>query len=106
MTIGLKLYRNEVEDEYSRQNFQRLQDFLNSFPLAKGDFKFFEITVTSAVTNYKFKHNLGFVPLDVLQTYVSGGATVSWSYDSFDRSNVVFTTSGPTTIRAFIGRYA
>lgn len=103
--ILLKLSK-DIEDESSRDNFKKLQDFLSSIPLLKGDFKFFEISVSSAVTNFKFKHNLSFIPMDVLQTYVSGGVSVTWNYDSFDRTNVDITTDGATTIRAFIGRYA
>ncbi len=103
---AISLYRKEVEDEYSRENFKRLQDFINNSPLNKGEFKFFEIQLSAAVTNQKWRHGLGFVPMDVLQTYVSGGVTVTWNFDLFDRTNLDLTTSGATTIRAFIGRYA
>lgn len=100
------LFRKEIEDEFSQENFRRLGDYFKDSPLEKFQFKFFEIPFTMAVTNFRYPHNLGFSPKDVITTFVSGGATVTWNYDSFDSSFLDITTSGPTTVRALVGRYA
>lgn len=95
----------EVEDKWSRENFQRVQDFVNDEPIFKGAWKFFSITVTAVTTRRAYSHNLGFQPKDVITLSVSGGYDVVWDYDSFTPTQIVFSTSGPCTIRAFIGRY-
>lgn len=98
-------FLKEVGDPYIRDNFRRLDNFLRDFPFAKGEFKFFEIVITGAVTNFDFLHNLGFLPKDVITTNVSNNATVTWKYDSFTTTTVRLTTSAACTIRAFIGTY-
>jgi hypothetical protein len=105
MIEQLKLLVKEVENEYSQENFKRLQDFINGQPLMKGIFKFFEITYPAAASFEGFTHGLGFQPKDVIMTSVTGGATVTWHYENFDSEKVYITTSTGTTIRVFIGRY-
>jgi hypothetical protein len=101
----ISLFRKEIEGEFEQENFKRLQDNINASPFEKGQFKFFEISVNGAVTNYKHKHNLSFVPKDIITLHVSPAVTLTWNYANFDRTNLDFTTSGATTIRAFVGRY-
>lgn len=101
----IKLYVGEVEDEYSRDNFRKLERELREQPLLKGKFKFFEITFSKAVTNLKYPHNLGFAPKDILQTSLIGAGTVTWNYVKFDRTNLDVTTSGACVVRGFFGSY-
>lgn len=95
----------DIKDEYVRESFKRLQDFFEGFPFFKGNFKFFEFTFTSAVTNQNIAHGLKFVPTDIIQTSTKGAGTITWVYDSFDRENLVATTTGACVIRAFVGAY-
>lgn len=103
----IRLLRDEIKDTYIRDNFRRLQDFLNVDPLRKGQFKFYEIVLKTAAVNAVYPHRLGFLPFDVLHLSVRlpDTATVTWHYDKFDEINLVFSTSGGCTIRAYIGRY-
>lgn len=101
----IELFRKEIDDQYSQENFRLIQESINDSPFEKGHFKFFEVVISSAATNYKYPHHLPFVPKDVIMTSVSPSATVTWNYSLFDRTNLNITTSGPTTIRALIGRY-
>jgi hypothetical protein len=103
--MKLRFFLQEIEDVYIRDNFKRLQDALNAEPLLKTGFKFYEITVTAAATNREFKHNLTFIPKDVILTSVSNGESVTFTYSSFDVDNIVFTVTGACTFRAFIGTY-
>lgn len=105
MIEQVSLFRKEVEDEFSQENFVRLQSYLNNHTLLKGEFKFFEFFFDAAVTNKQITHKLPFVPKDVLTLHVSNGATVTWNYDTFTATYVDVTTSGSCTLRAFIGRY-
>lgn len=95
----------DIKDEYTRESFKRLQDFLADFPFFRGNFKFFELTFTSAVTDLKVAHGLKFVPTDVIQTSSKGAGILTWVYDSFDRENLVVTTTGACIVRAFVGAY-
>lgn len=95
----------EITDIYVRKAFQEINDFLDIQSFLKGNFKHFEITVDAAVTNQKFKHNLGFLPKDIILTWIEGTGGVTWNYDLFDSTNIVFSTTKAGTIRFFLGRY-
>jgi len=99
------LFLDEVKDEYIRENFKFIADYIRDFPLEKGQFKFFKIEVSSPLTNFKWPHKLGYQPKDVIQTYVSNGATITWNYDSFTNELLDLDASTACTIRAFVGRY-
>lgn len=98
-------YLSGIEDEFVRENFRLLDDYLRDVDFLAGEFRHIEIVLESAVTNFKFAHNLGFVPRDIILTFVTDGATVTWDYDSFDRENIQLDTSAACTIRFFVGRY-
>lgn len=95
----------EIKDEIVRENFGRLIDLLKGLPIVTSQMKFFEYTFTSAVTNLQIRHNLGFRPLDLIQSSVVGGATVTWNYDRFTNDFLDVTTSGSCVVRGFVGRY-
>lgn len=101
----LKLYVTQIEDQFVQENFKRIQQFTRDEPLVNGNFKFFKITVPGAFTGRRFKHNLGFVPQDVLFLSATNGVIPVWKYDKFDVDFIEFDTSGATVIRAFIGKY-
>lgn len=99
-----RLLINEMKDQYVQENFIRLQDFIKTAELLSSNFSFFSIPVTGAVTNFRFAHNLGFRPLDIIQTSVIGG-TVTWNYDLFTDEFLDLTTSATLTVRGFAGRF-
>lgn len=100
------LLLEKIPDTYARENFQRIQDGLREQALLKGKWAFFELVFTAAVTNLKYPHHLGFMPKDILQTSLTGSGSLVWNYSSFDTVNLDITTTGPCTVRAFIGTYA
>jgi hypothetical protein len=100
-----KLLISEINDPYIRDNFRRIEDILRSESLLKGSFKFFEIEIDGAVTNLKYSHNLGFVPKDVIQTSITGSGSLDWNFPNFTKDFLDITTTGPVTVRAFIGTY-
>lgn len=100
----MKLVLDSVKDDASWECFAEIQREFNSRPILLGDWKFFQISVTGAVTDYKFKHNLGFIPKDIIQTAVIGGP-ITWSYSKFDIDYVYLSTTGSCTFRGFIGLF-
>jgi hypothetical protein len=94
-----------VEDEVLREFLYKLMLDLQSEPIIRGEWKFFEIEFKQAVTNYKFPHQLKFVPRDVIQTQHSGVGLFVWNYDQFDNKYLDITTTGACKIRAFVGQY-
>lgn len=100
-----RLLMNEITDEYVKENFIRLQDFIRFYDMLNSRFQFFNIYVTAASTNFKFAHNLGFMPLDLIQTSVIGAGAITWNYDKFDSTFLDMTTTGAVAVRGFIGRF-
>ncbi len=104
-------YLDELTDENEdaialvRENFRELKKFIELEPFLNGEFKHYSLTFDVAVTAIPFQHRLKFVPKDIIQTFLTEGVTITWLYDSFDRETISFTTSGPCTLRFFVGRY-
>jgi hypothetical protein len=102
----MRLLVQETTDPITRENMLRLQREITEIQvLLKGEWKFFEITFTAAVTNFKYPHKFNFVPKDILQTSKTGAGSITWNYTLFDRTNLNITTSGACVVRAFIGAY-
>lgn len=101
----IDLILKDVKDEYARENFFRIKRFLEGKTFLKGTFKFFEVEVTRAVTNQKYKHNLGFLPKDVLITSQIGAGALTINYSRIDVDFLDFTTTGAVTFRGYIGTY-
>lgn len=96
---------NQVEDFYSKKNFQSLAAYHREQGQLDG-FKFFEITIDDAKEDFKFQHNLGFVPRDVIVTRCTGSGTVTFNYEKFSEQSLSITTTGSVRIRCFVGTYS
>lgn len=102
----IKLLVKETIDEITRENMQRIQKELSSTQvILNGQWKFFELVFTAAVTNFKYPHKFTFTPHDVIQTSLIGSGALTWNYGLFDSTNLDITTTGACTVRAFVGSY-
>lgn len=92
----MKLAVQQITDEYARDNFQKIQDFLNSLPLSQERFRAIELFVTADVAELKINHGLGFIPLDVLATRLvaPSGAKLTFLYSKFTAQDLYLTISG------------
>lgn len=102
----MRLQTDLIADKATREAVERLRDDVVSLPFRKGSFKFFEIELTIAVTNFKYRHGLGFIPKDVIQTSLIGAGSIVWNYSRFTKENLDISTTGPCVVRVFIGAYA
>lgn len=94
----------EINDTYLRQNFKNLDTYFQTNNQLLG-FKFFEVNLTKATTNYLVAHGLPFIPQDVIVSRVTGSGQVTFNYGLFDKSNVNITTTDACRIRFFVGTY-
>jgi len=103
----LKLFSSQILDKYVRQNFDYIAEYVRGDCFRKGNFAFREYTFggTGYPKTTTVAHNLGFIPKDLIQLSATGGATLVWDYDSFDRTNLKVTVSAATTARVYVGRY-
>lgn len=102
----IKLLVQETDNEVTRENMKRVQkEFTQTQKILNGQWKFFELVFTDAVTNLLYPHKLNFVPKDIIQTSLIGGETVIWNYELFDFTNLNITVTGACTVRAFVGSY-
>ena len=97
---------SRIQDVAVRDAIQRLYEGFRDVDLLKGRFEFFEITLSGAVTNFKYKHNLGFEPKDVIQTSLTGAGSLTWNYTLFSQTELDITTTGACVVRAFVGRFS
>ncbi len=103
--MKLEMIVKDIKDPWIRENFVRIAKFFNNQPLFVPEFEFFIIDILAASTNYRFKHNLGYPPLDMFITSKIGAGVVTLNYDLFDNEFLDITTTGPARIRAFVGAY-
>lgn len=101
---------DRITDPILREFAQRVSEEFRNQPYLRGQWRFVEITFTSNITNYKYPHNLGFVPNILNQVWKSGTGTVTWNYSSFDATNLDLTTAStsatdPLIVRAFVGNF-
>lgn len=100
------LILKDIDDTYIRENFKRLSDFLREFPLFRGEWAFFTLTFDAAVTNLKVAHGLGFKPLDIIQTSITGAGSITFNYSLFNSETLDITTTDACVVRCFIGAYS
>jgi hypothetical protein len=102
----LKLYVVEVTDKPSQDNFRRIEQEFRDQKILRGGWKFFEITFSAATTNFRYPHKMTMTPKDVIQTRITGTGALTWNYARFDQDFLDITTTGPCSVRAFIGTFA
>lgn len=100
----------QISDKYVQENFQNLQQFLQEASLL-AEFKGFEVSFTSTSDDYKFKHNLGFRPKDVVITSQIGSGSASVNSSLATADSLSFKISGtvtkdnPLTVRFLAGTF-
>ncbi len=94
---------SKLSDPGVRQMAEDIQRTYNDNELNLGGFTLFSIYESTAVTNKELRHNLGFVPTDIIITKMMGGEII-FNYDTATESRIYYTTSAATDTRALIGR--
>ena len=98
------LLTKEIQDLFIRKNFVNLvQYFSQQNQLV--NFNFFELVITSAVSNQSMNHNLGYLPKDVVVTQITGSGTIQFLYGQFTNTQFFYTATGACRVRFFIGTY-
>lgn len=101
----LELLEYQTEDPAAQQNFDRIQTYLESQLMLRFEGDLFRVVVGSAVVDFAFPHNLGFLPEDLWFTSIKNGVTASFNYDLTTKDYLYLTTSGATTLRFFAGSF-
>ncbi len=110
----LELEVSRVPDQFSQSNFETLRDAWNNNPFLKGEFQLIEGEITGNVTSQTFRHNLKFIPKDVIVTSAIWSDTIgvmTFRNEAFTSENIVVKTTGLSSthtvkFRALIGRMA
>ncbi len=101
----IKLLRKEIEDNYLQENFLRIEKEVNSQAILRGQWKFFQVEFTKSVANFKFQHRLPYTPKDIILTSTTGTGVASFDFNLITDTHLDISTTGPCTIRFFVGSY-
>lgn len=101
----MRLLIKEIADQYIRENFQKLANFLSGQKILNGQWAFLTISESGAVTQKAYAHGLKFIPKDVISTSVIGTGTLTFNYAQFDEKYIYITTTARIEARAFVGLY-
>lgn len=104
---NLDLLLANVQDNVTRENFQRIQDFMNSLGTTQKQLQACEIFMTGNVSGAKIAHKLGGIPLDVILTRLiaPSAARLTFRYSDFTNAEVVFDVSGLTSGQNLSARF-
>lgn len=94
-----------ITDLATRESIQWIFDFIKEQSFLRGNFQHMVFEFKKADTNVKLPHGLGFRPLDVIQTSLTGLGVVTFNYALFDATNIVISATNPCVVRFFVGRY-
>lgn len=100
----IELGLDKISDIGVRDNFAAIQEEFKS-PIYNFKFQFFELNFTAAVTNYRFKHNMPFLPKDVIVTSQKGAGVATFNYSLFDKDYLDITTTDAVKIRFLVGNF-
>jgi hypothetical protein len=107
-----KFLTTEIVDRYIRENFRRLNAFLELPGTQLVGFQHMEITISAPGENIKVPHNLGFVPRDVIVSRASGPGLIQFNYASFTATDLDLsvvagtpTRADPSILRIYVGTH-
>ena len=100
--LGLRLKLRGIEEEYIREAFRQIQDYINQQDILRGVWRKQEFKFDKAGT-FKLRHCMPFVPCDFLFTGFFGGITATVNSDTVTRDEFEITVSGPGKVRMLIG---
>jgi hypothetical protein len=103
--LKLDLLNKEIQDQYSRENFVRLKRELEAQQILNGNWRFFEQEFTQTGVKIPVKHNLSFVPRDIIILSEEGDRNSYFNYENFDATNLYVTISKPVRLRFLAGRF-
>ena len=85
--------------------FEKIENYNNSIPNLE-NFKFFEIVETGIVVAKELKHNLNFIPKDVI-ILSTNPSTISVTFipENFNKTTIQYTTTGACTVRCLVGSF-
>lgn len=104
MTELISLLLKDLVDKFIRENFTRLQTYLNKQTILQGSWVFFDVDLPTAGI-HQIKHKQSFVPKDIILLNVIGDYNLYFRYMEFDSDYIVVNTAGPCRIRFLAGNF-
>lgn len=101
MAKGPVLFLSLLADTVIRKNFEAISNYLRGNTLE--GFKAYEIVFSGEISQYHFRHGLGFVPKDVILSRIFGSGNVTFHHADFTRDEIVLSASAACEIRFLLG---
>lgn len=103
--VMLDITLERIQDPFVRDALYNILEEVRSQPILKYNFKSFEVTFSEGVSDFPFKHNLGFKPKDRVITNITSGGGGYIDLDSATSVYVNITVSEACTMRFLLGNY-
>lgn len=101
----IDLILKDIEDKWVKENFSRISRFVRDQTILDGRFKFFQVDLPRAFSRAALKHNLSFVPRDIIPLSAEGDQNFYYHFGESDRDNIYVTNDGPVILRFLAGLY-
>ena len=103
--MKLDLLIKEIPEQNTRENFERIKREVEAQQILDGFWRFFEVEFPRGGTDIPIKHNLSFIPQDIIFLSVEGNYNFYFNYNLFNASNIYITTQGACRVRFLAGSY-
>lgn len=100
----IELILKDIADPHVRENFFRINRFLNEQVWFEGDFQLYDVTIPGEFDAFKIRHGLTFIPADIIPLAAEGNYNFYFLYKDFDQDNMYVSTEGPVRIRFLAGK--
>lgn len=100
----LKLFFRDIDNQYTLDNFRRIEGEINGQIILSANWRLITLTFTAAATNFRYLHNLPYVPLDGIVTRKTGAGSLILNYSLWSDTHIDVTASGALEARILIGR--
>ena len=103
--MNISLIIREISDTYVQEDFSRIEKALLNDVITNGNWTYVEINIPRGTQLFEFRHNLDFIPKDIIGLSAVGDQNYEFRFDKFNASNIYVDAAGPVYIRCLLGRY-
>lgn len=103
--MELELILREIKEKHTRENFSRIKRAITEETILQGNWELYEAVIPKSMSGFEFKHNLDFVPYDIIHLSAIGDQNYQFRNELFTRDNIIIDADGPVTLRFLAGRY-
>lgn len=95
---------DKIEDKVVQESLEVLRDYLRAQTLLE-NFRHMSATFDAVESKGRLRHGLGYTPQDIILTRLTGDGDITFHFDDFSPTEIVYSTTGACEVRFLVGTY-